>query len=105
MIKIISLPAEIYSVKAVQRAAYDLGDAVQANIESGKNGLIDISFKVTSDDDCQNDEFISGFKQSALDHQVRIDTETEFKTIRQILVAQAFFPCSNLKELIEADKE
>ena len=105
MIKTISLPAEVYSVKAVQRAAYDLGDVVQASIESCKNGPIEVSFKVTSGDDCQNDEFISRFKQSALDHQVRIDTETEFKTIRQILVAQAFFPCSNLEELIEANKE
>ena len=36
-----------------------------------------------------------------LDHQVRLEVSQEFKIIREMIVAQAFEPCDNLKDIVD----
>ena len=96
----IVLDGNIYSIKAVKNAAYDFTDRAWIRLETQKNNVLSISIKPKNPDSSLR--FLKyDFINHALDHQIRIDVGKEFKTIREMIVAQAFEPCENLDEVTE----
>jgi His-Xaa-Ser system protein HxsD len=93
------LDSKIYSLKAIKNAAYDLMNKGFFTIENQPPDRIKIiiTAKIPSDDINRLSEI---YKNSVLDHQIRIDIESDYKVLREIIVAQAFEPCDNLKEII-----
>jgi His-Xaa-Ser system protein HxsD len=97
------LNCKIYSLKAIKNAAYEFLNTAFITISEVSSDEIAINFslKLTSED---LPSLVNKFKNSALDHQLRIDTENDYKVIREIIVAQAFEPCDNIKEIVSAIK-
>ena len=90
------------SINALKNAAYSfLGDYefqfktsgtnVQVTITPLKNGLI-------------QPDIASIYRNAALDHQIRIETEKDYRVIMEMIVAQAFEPCDNVDELVQKIK-
>lgn len=89
---------DIYSLQAVKRTAYDYSSRLWILIQEKNNQLI-VYLKSKKPIDSQQ-QIKLDFINHALDHQVRIDTENDFKAVRQMIVAQAFEPCENLEEIV-----
>lgn len=101
---VIDFDVAVYSPKAIKRAAYEFSN--QANIEIKSNGskVISAIISVPNLHVIDNEKFIREFKESVFDHQIRLDVEEDYRTIRQMIVAQAFQPCDNLDEFIDTLK-
>lgn len=82
-----------YSMEAIRRACHEVSDSVSLEI----TGLGDHRAVVSVADG----SIPHGFRAAVLDHQVRIDTEAQFRTVRELILAQAFAPCDNLAEIVE----
>jgi len=91
--------AEIYSEQAVKLAIYDL-DIVADIFITGNNRRV-IQVKLQSQKD-SNSSLKEKIYKAILDHQIRIDIEKETGPIRKLIIAQAFFPCENLDELLDS---
>jgi len=85
----------VYSVAAVKYAIYDLG--FTADISLQQEGKIQVT--VLSPKPYHVDT-INKIKEAVFDHQIRIDVEKEFGQIRKLILAQAFFPCENLDQIL-----
>lgn len=96
----IELDGNIYSIQAAKNAAYDYTGRAWIHLETKENNVIVISIKPKNPEDSFS-TLKSDFMNHVLDHQVRIDVGREFKTIREMIVAQAFEPCENLDEITE----
>ena len=78
--------SKIFTKEAIMRAVYDADIKPSVNIESSDNDCI----KVFSDytfQDFENDKMSKKLKDLVIDNQIRIDTEKEFKIIRNLIVA------------------
>lgn len=95
--QIIELDSGIYSEQAVKSAIYDLGLAALISIRGNDKKIIQIKILSTADSDPGLKEKIY---KTILDHQVRIDVQKEFEPIRKLILAQAFFPCENLGQIL-----
>jgi His-Xaa-Ser system protein HxsD len=88
---------ENYSSSAIHRAMYDLADEGEFRFDFHNNKpvieLIPLSLSLES--------FIVKFLKTVLDHQLRIDAETQFSTIREIIVAQALQPRQDLQKVLD----
>ena len=87
-----------FSGEAVKRACMELGDLYDFNIYTEPNEIV---VALNKSKDGVREEDITKLRSSLLSHQIRVDTEDRFKTIRELIVAQAFAPCDNLHEIIE----
>lgn len=94
--KSIAFDTIVYSVAAVKYAIYDLGFI--ADISLQQEGKIQVT--ILSPKPCSTD-IENKIKEAVLDHQIRIDVEKEFSQIRKLILAQAFFPCENLDQLLD----
>jgi His-Xaa-Ser system protein HxsD len=98
------LDSTLFSIKAIRRTIYEMKTTACIYMESTKNDCIEVSINIQSED--VNTQMIENqFKQLVQDHQLRIELEEEYHQIRQILLAQAFFPCSNLDDIIKNNTE
>jgi len=94
----IEFDAKIYSKQAVKSAIYDLD--IAAHISSTSLNEKTIQVKLPPPVDC-NSSLIEKICKAVLDHQIRIDVQKEFGPIRKLILAQAFFPCENLEQLLD----
>lgn len=94
----IEFDSNVYSLQAVKNAAYDYNAKAWFHIRLNEKGKIIVSVTPKSE---ISETLQSDFINHVLDHQVRIDVSGEFKIIREMIVAQAFEPCDNLKEIVE----
>lgn len=90
---------KIYSTESVKRALFDFSGSASATIEI-QGDFAKISFSSIG---AQIDPNV--FQQTVADHQILIETEQKYSTIRQIIIAQAFFPCENIEEIVEVTVE
>jgi His-Xaa-Ser system protein HxsD len=90
----------VYSLQAIKNAAYDFTSKAFIEIETAHNGFITANIRAKSEQ--ASDSIADEFKNQVLDHQIRIDTNKEYKTIREMIVAQAFEPCDNLIDIIRS---
>ena len=95
---IINLNSEIYSLDAIKRASYEYTDRCYILISQDNYGQISLS--VTLKETAPNNT-IQELMNAILDHQIRIDLEQEFGSLRAILVAQALSPTEDIKVIIE----
>lgn len=95
----IEFDLEIVTLKALKRACFDFLDKASLDIEPISKGKIIVQVKPNKA--VNTDILISDFKNSALEHQTRLETEEDFKAIRKMIIAQAFEPVDNLKEIVE----
>jgi len=99
---ILDFDTRIFSLTAVKRAAYEFGEKCEIIFSE----IIDGQFKLTITfehlESTEKKALIKMFRQSVLDNQVRIDVEKDYGAIRRLIVAQAFHPCDNLTEIIDA---
>ena len=95
---IINLNSEIYSLDAIKRASYEYTDRCYISISKDNYGQISLS--VTLKETTPNST-IQELMNAILDHQIRIDLEKEYGSLRAILVAQAFAPTENINVIIE----
>ena len=93
-----SLDIKVYSLDSVKRAAFDLCNDAYFKFTSNENEQIMIDVKLKEG---ASPNTIDNFFNKILDHQLRIDLASQFGTLREIIVAQAFAPCDNLNELLE----
>lgn len=100
----IDFDSNIYSAKAVKRAAYDLSNSTSTEIKLKENRTITVIISLNNLKITDSEKFIRKFRDSVYDHQIRLDVEEDYHVIRQIIVAQAFQPCDNLKEIIDTLK-
>ena len=89
----------IWSLRAIQAAAYELAEASATIITSTSDKIVRVKLRYDASRDQSPQEFIDKFMAKLLDHQVRQDTFKEFKVIREMIVAQAFEPCENIYEV------
>ena len=90
----------IFSLQAIKRAIHDANISQHATIavSDDEKATIKISLDNVNEDSLELERKLN---KMAFDNQIRIDTEKEFKNIRNIIVAQAFFPCENLSEILK----
>jgi His-Xaa-Ser system protein HxsD len=88
---------KIYSLRSIKNACYDFSGECFFKLDIAEENGANVKLK-TKDPNIKFD--LNCFLNCVLDHQVRIDTENEFKTIREMIVAQAFQPCENLEEIV-----
>lgn len=98
----LSLESIVYSFDAVKRAAFDLSNVAYFKFISNDNQQIVLDVKLT--DDAPFDT-LDIFFNKIVDHQLRIDLISQFGTLREIIVAQAFAPCDSIKDLLELQKQ
>lgn len=98
---IVVVDLNIYSIEAVKRVAFELNNKAQISIEKSTSNQMNICLSPNAGFSGDRDELIRLFNQMIQDHQIRIDIEKEYKVIRQIIVAQAFQPCDNIKEVLD----
>lgn len=98
----LSLEITTYSLDAVKRAAFDLSNAAYFKFISSDNQKIILDIKLK---DGAPFDTIDTFFNKIVDHQLRLDLISQFGTLREIIVAQAFAPSDNLKDLLEIQKQ
>lgn len=84
----------IYSLSAVKKAIYDFTDRAFIEITIESDNAIGLSVRLK---ELSTPNTIQELLNHILDHQVRIDLEAEFGSLRDIIAAQAFTPCSSLE--------
>lgn len=85
----LQLDASIYSVEAVEKAAYRFIDRFAAVIShEGKNILLDISFD--SNHDSMSEAILADFKKELLDQNLRLKIKTETESIRNLILSYTF---------------
>jgi His-Xaa-Ser system protein HxsD len=101
---ILELDSSVYCLDAVRSATYDFGGKASIKIAQLAPEKIRIKFIPHQSLTSSVETLVSEFYDLLLDHQVRITINKDFKTIREIIVAQAFQPCENLQEIIDLVK-
>lgn len=76
----------LYSKDALNRAIFDLPSTTTCLVSELDNNYI---LEISSNNDLPSKEIESSFLKSLSDHQVRIELEHKFSTIRNLLVAKA----------------
>ena len=100
---ILEFDSNCYSVEAITFAAYDFMARASIKIKKLENKtLVYIMHKDHTENDL--DKISSDFNDSVLDHQTRFLINNEFRLIREIIVAQAFQPCDDIKDILNAIK-
>lgn len=87
----IELNLHIYSLDAIKRALYFVDPCAIIDNLTDNKVLITVKKDIKEDD----------LRQQLLDAQLQIDMEKEFKSIRNMLVAQALEPYQNIDDLLE----
>ena len=95
---IFKFDSEIYSEQAVKSAIYDLDIAADISIADDNRRTIKVTLKSTKN---INSSLEAKVYNAILDHQIRIDIQKESGPIRKLIIAQAFFPCENLDQLLD----
>jgi His-Xaa-Ser system protein HxsD len=95
------LDSKIYSLQAIKRSSYDFTDRCFITLGSSEPGKISLTVAMR---ETATSDTVQELMNSILDHQIRSDLEQEFGDLRTIIVAQAFSPCSNIKEIIRISK-
>ena len=100
----VKFQSECFSLKAIKRAIYDLTNRINIEIDSRTDQ--ETITKVIIDDSSleKRNKLENKFKRAVQDHQLFIEVEEDYKNIRQLTVAQAFFPCDNLDEIVDKIK-
>jgi len=82
-----------YSIQAIRRACHEVSDSVslEINVIDERRAVVSVADGMIPD----------RFRGAVLDHQIRLDTEAQFRTVRELILAQAFAPCDNLAEIVE----
>ena len=88
----------IYSEQAVKKACYDYSNEFVFSIYKEQRKIVVKLQPLASY--AEDSDKLNRFINHVLDHQVRVDTAKEFKTIREMIVAQAFEPCENIDEVV-----
>jgi len=91
----IELLKDYYEREAVFRAANEFTDKFTFYIEPTDELHVGVFFKPNNEHtDKLLDDFIRLFCNRALDYQVRLDLEKQYRTIRNLIVKHAFSPLS-----------
>jgi His-Xaa-Ser system protein HxsD len=91
--------SKVITINALKNAAYSFLGNYEFNFKT--NGTnIQVSIAPLKGGSIQPD-ISSIFRNAALDHQIRIEVEQEYRVIREMIVAQAFEPCDNVDELVQ----
>jgi His-Xaa-Ser system protein HxsD len=96
---ILEFDTALFSARAIKNAAYDFSRRAEAHIEMASENRVLIFLTPKPHGAGPADSLATDFKRHVLDHQVRLEINQEFKTIREMIVAQAFEPCENLSEV------
>ena len=97
---VIDFDQHIYTLKAIKRAGSDFSNRADISIESISQNVIRVIFHSNKDKSLKHSTIEAEFRQLVSDHQVNLEVEEDFKAIRQIIIAQAFFPCDNLDKVV-----
>lgn len=95
---IVEFDAEVYSEQAVKSAIYDLDIPTQISIRGQINRTIQVKVQSSMEGAAVIEKKIC---RAVLDHQIRIDVQKEFGPYRKLILAQAFFPCENLDQILD----
>jgi His-Xaa-Ser system protein HxsD len=102
LIKIIRIQYDlrVLSISAIKRAIYDAEISKYTSIDLPDPNTANITI-TAADEISGTNELRERLNQLVYDNQIRIDTEKEFSLIRNLIFAQAFFPCENIDEILK----
>ncbi|MFC1786301.1 His-Xaa-Ser system protein HxsD, partial [Candidatus Neomarinimicrobiota bacterium] len=86
----------LYSKEAVLNATYKFTDKFYIRTELISESRISVNF-TAKDKSTVTEGTINEFNNELIDQQLRINTEKEYKTIREEIVKKAFNPISEMK--------
>ncbi|VVS91263.1 hypothetical protein [Desulfoluna spongiiphila] len=87
---------KLHDIRALRNAAYDLSNEMSCHLSD-----IDDRYYGAEIVCCDiNKDIEIKYLNSVNDHQIRVDLCLEFNSIREMIVAQAFEPCDNMKEIV-----
>lgn len=95
MKRTLQLDKNFFHPQAIKHAAYDFGDIASIVLRGEENNQFLVEISGDPIDDLERK-----FRNSVLDHQLRIEVNREFKTVRELIIAQAFSPVDNLEDLL-----
>ncbi len=98
--KVISFDTAVCSLKAIKMAAHDMANEASIKIDIAEKDKIIVTLNKQTDYSMSIDDIANYFYKLAIEHQIRIEIEEEYRIIRQIIVAQAFHPCENLQDIV-----
>ena len=87
----INFDLTVFSLQAIKRAIHDANISQCATIAVSDDEKVTIKIDLDNVKE-GNQKLERKLNKMVFDNQIRIDTEKEFKNIRNIIVAQAFFP-------------
>lgn len=91
--------AKVYSPESILLTAHDLRKYASVFLFDSNDELV---VESTIDEGVISEpEFISLFKKTLIDNQLRVCISEKTSAIRQMIIAQAFAPCDNLNEIVE----
>jgi len=100
----IEFDSTVYELSAIKRAAYDFTEKVTVKIECPSQSKTIVTLTPKDQDGASMNVLAADFINHVLDHQIRLEVEADYGRIREMIVAQAFAPCENLHELVDAIK-
>jgi len=98
MPEMIQVDSRIFNIDAVKRACFELLHVGSFDIKQNESDNYVLA--VTARDGLSIVDIKSLFNKALVENQLRLDTEKQFKVIRELIIAQAFAPCDNLDEVI-----
>jgi His-Xaa-Ser system protein HxsD len=90
----------IYCLEAIKNASYDFTDRADITIKTLSSQRIQVCLRPLDARGILEVSLASSFTRNVLDHQVRLDVAKDYKLIREMIVAQAFEPVDNLKQVM-----
>ncbi len=100
-VSFLEFDSSIYSIKAIKRAISDLSNRAVCSINSENKGKVSVRIDPIKEGIQKDTDIEADFRRMVFDHQIYLEVEEDFKVIRQIIIAQAFFPCENLHEVTD----
>ncbi|MDO8282675.1 MAG: hypothetical protein Q7U10_08685 [Thermodesulfovibrionia bacterium] len=91
----------IYTLKAIKRAISDFSERANSTIENISQGTIRVLIFPIQNKSFNPADIERDFERLVFDNQINIEVEEDFRDIRNIIVAQAFFPCDNIEKIVD----
>lgn len=86
----ISLPIDVYTLDAILRSCYRLTDRSYVYLAPPRGALIEVTLVAKEGGVGVTDQLAWDFLNDLVDQRLRIDINRETRTIREMIVAQAF---------------
>ena len=97
---LIEINKEIYDKKAIESTCYKFTDKCFVQFNLLPKGIFNVYFQLKDINKGDLETIVSEFCNELIDQQLRLDLESTYGNIRELIVRQAFNPIDNIKDKI-----